>query len=213
MATKFPCIGVLGLLGFLASCSDPVPPASQGSATLHFNGPSMTAAMAGKMCSAGTHFTTVPSSFDSAKYTTGSTRPPAGDVLIDGEQGRQFSCSVKASGDKFVVGGQLNIPAFDKDMKPLPIPTQISFGTTIGKDESGATGTLSVADNDSGGAVYQATGCSYSVKADATTNKKLAIDAGKIWGSVTCPDIGDPSVPNSSCTIDSGYFILENCDQ
>ena len=127
MGPKFPSIAVLGLLGFTASCSDPVPPASQGSATIHFNGPNMEAAMAGKMCSAGTHFTTAPSTYDSAKFTTGSNRPT--DVLVDGEQGRQLSCSVKASGDKFVVSGLLNIPAFDKDMKPLPRPRPLVRGT------------------------------------------------------------------------------------
>jgi hypothetical protein len=211
MAPKFPSIGVLGLLGFLASCSDPVPPASQGSATLHFNGPSPMAVMEGKMCQAGTHFTTAPSTYETAQYTSGTTRPS--DVLVDGEQGRQFSCSVKASGDKFVVSGSMNIPAFDKDKKPLPIPTIVSLSTTIGKDESGAPGTLSISDDPTGGSVYRSTACIFSVKPDTGANKKLAIDAGKIWGSVTCPDIANQGATSSSCTIDSGYFILENCDQ
>jgi hypothetical protein len=210
MATKFPCITVLGLLGFLASCSDPVPPASQGSATLHFNGPTMDAVMAGKMCQAGTHYTTAPSTYEVTQYTSGTTRPK--DVIIDGEQGRQFSCSVKASGDKFVVQGQLNVPAFDKDMKPVPIPTIIQVGTTIGKGQADATGNVVISDNDTGGASYSSTACVFSVKSDAT-NAKLAIDAGKVWGQVTCPSVSDSSVPNSSCQIDSGYFILENCDQ
>jgi hypothetical protein len=209
MAPKFPCIGVLGLLGFVASCSDPVPPASQGSATLHFTGISPEATMAGKMCQAGIKFVTAPSTYEASEYTSGTTRPK--DTVIDGEQGRQFSCSVKASGDKFVVNGSMNVPAFDKDKKPLNIPTQIRVSTTIGKDESGATGMVVVSD-DTIGSTYQSSTCTFSVSHDMGANAKLAIDAGKVWGSVNCPDIGDPQATASSCTL-VGYFILENCDQ
>ena len=208
MAPKFPCIAALGL-GFLASCSDPVPPASQGSVSLHFSGPSAAASMAGKMCQAGNHYSNAPSAFDSAQYTTGTSRPK--DTIVDGEQGRTLSCSVKPSGDKFVVNAQLNVPAFDKDKKPLLNATIIQLGTTIGKDESGATGSVVVSDNDTV-ATYTSSTCTYSVKADMTVNAKLAIDAGKIWGSVDCQDMGDPKVPSSSCVV-SGYFVLENCDQ
>ena len=214
MARKFPCIAALGLLGFLASCSDPVPPASQGSASIHFNGPNMADAAAGKMCPPGTHWANAPTAQTADQQTTGATRPK--DTIKDGEQGRDFKCSVVASGDKFAVSGTMKVPAFDKDMKQLPLPTQIQITRlTIGKGESGATGSLSVADFPSAGNFYQSqsSDCVFSVQSDPTTNKMLAVDAGKIWGKVTCPSVNDPSDPSSSCAIDLGYFILENCDQ
>jgi hypothetical protein len=216
MAPKFPCIGAVGLVGFLASCSDPVPPASQGSASIHFQGPSMEAAAAGKQCPAGVHFADAPSAFTTQQRTTGASRPTDANkqsiIAVDGEQSRQFQCSVVASGDKFSVSGSMNVPAFDKDMKPIQIPTQIQLSTTIGKGESGAMGRLAVSDNATAGNFYQATDCLFSVKSDAA-NPKLNIDAGKMWGSVTCSNFTLPDDPSSSCVIDSGYFILENCDQ
>jgi hypothetical protein len=125
-----------------------------------------------------------------------------------------LQCGVVPSGDKFAVSAEINVPAFDKDNQPLQIPTQIRLRTTIGKDESGAPGTLIVADSATGGFSYQSTACMFSVKADAATqNSKLAIDSGKAWGSVTCSSIEDLRSPSSSCTVDVGYFILENCDQ
>jgi len=211
MAPKFPCIGALGLLGLLASCSDPVPPASQGSASIHFAGPNMADAAAGKRCPAGVHYADAPTALTADQRTTGSTRPK--DTIIDGEQSRAFTCSVVASGDKFSVNADITIPAFDKDMKQLPLPTRIQLQTTIGKDQSGATGSVGVGDDVSGGVFYQGSGCVFSVMKDATTNAKLGIDVGKAWGSVTCPSITDAKDPSSSCGVDVGYFILENCDQ
>jgi hypothetical protein len=211
MAQKFPCIGALGLLGFLASCSDPVPPASQGSASIHYNAPTPAAQMMMKMCSAGTHWAHAPSTFNSEQFTTGTNR--SDDVVVDGELGRKFSCSVKANGDKFVVNGEMSVPAFDKDNKPLPVNTLIRINIpTIGKDDSAAVGSLVTSDNETVSS-YQSTECTFSVKADATTNKKLAVAEGKIWGSVNCQDLQDKGSTSSSCTIDIGYFILENCDQ
>lgn len=211
MAPKFPCIGVLGLLGFLASCSDPVPPASRGSASIHFQGPSMAAAAAGKQCPPGVHNADAPSTQLSEQRTTGNSRPA--DIIIDGEKSRTFGCSVVPSGDKFVVDGHMIVPAFDKDNKQLTVPTQIRVHTTIGKDETGAKGTLSVGDDATAPQVfYQSDACAFSVKA-GTNNTKLAVDAGKIWGSVTCDSISDLQNPTSSCQVDVGYFILENCDQ
>jgi hypothetical protein len=149
----------------------------------------------------------------SIDQTTGQSRPK-GDVVIDGEQGRHFSCSVKPSGDGFAVAGDMNVPAFDKNKMPLQIPTQITISIpSIAKDQSGAMGTLLVADNDSAGVGLRSDTCLSSVKADATTNKSLAIAPGKIWGSVTCTNLRDQRDPASSCDVDVGYFVMENCDQ
>jgi hypothetical protein len=167
--------------------------------------------MAGKLCAPGVHWANAPTAFTSAQMTTGASRPK--DTIIDGEQSRQFACSVVPSGGKFVVSATINVPAFDKDNLPLPIPTQIRLATTIAQDESGASGSLTVSDNDTAGISYQSTVCTFSVKSDPSSNSKLAIGVGKAWGSVTCPNLADDKSPSSSCTVDIGYFILENCDE
>jgi hypothetical protein len=208
MALKFRCIAALGLLGLSASCSDPVPPASQGSASIHVQTP----ATPGVSCGPGVHTANAPTAQMSQDQTSGQGRPK--DVVIDGEQGRHFSCSVKPSGDGFVVAGDMNVPAFDKNKMPLPIPTQITISIpSIAKDQSTAMGTLLVADNDSAGAGLRSDTCVYSVKPDTTVNRQLGIGPGKIWGSVTCTNLKDPRDPGSSCDVDVGYFVMENCDQ
>jgi hypothetical protein len=189
--------------------TDPIAPASQGSATIHFQGPSMDAIASGKLCPPGVHFANAPSSYDSAQFTTGISRAP--NVLVDGENGVSFSCKVLPAGDKFSVTADISSPAFDKNGKALSIPTQIELSTIIGAGESGASGSLTVADDQTGGATYTSGACIFSVQADANADKKLAIGAGKAWGKVTCPSFDDPSAPLSSCTVDFGYFILENC--
>jgi hypothetical protein len=197
--------------GSTGSCPTPqgciVAPASQGSASIHLGN----AETAGVSCGPGVHWVNAPTSFISTDLTTGQGRPR--DIVVDGEQERHFACVVRASGDKFVVSASMNVPAFDKDHNPLQIPTRIQLATTIGKDESGASGSLVVADNEMAGAAYQSQACLYSVKADLTQDRNLAIDKGKAWGSVTCPSLRDPKDPASSCVVDIGYFILENCDQ
>jgi hypothetical protein len=189
----------------------PVPPASQGSVTIHFADPSQQAVMAGKQCAAGVHFANAPTTFDSAQYTTGTTRPS--DVIVDGEKGRSLACKVAPKGDKFEVSATFQVPAFDKDARPLPIPTRVQLETTIGSGESGAPGTLMVADNATGEDTYESKACAFSVQPDVALNKKLAIGAGKAWGSVACPNYESMQSPSSSCSVDIGYFILENCIQ
>jgi len=171
----------------------------------------MEAAAAGKVCPAGVHYADAPTTFTADQRTAGSSRPK--DTIVDGEMSREFTCSVVQNGDKFAVSGSMNVPAFDKDNHQLSIPTQIQLKTTIGKDESGAMGSLTVADEATAGIFYQSTACTFSVKSDSQNNSRLAIDSGKAWGSVICPSVGVPSDPSASCSVDVGYFILENCAQ
>ena len=106
------------------------------------------------------------------------SRPPgsgrAKDIVIDGEQGRHFSCAVKPSGDTFAVTGDMNVPGLRQDTKmPLPIPTRITLSIPFNRKrpEPAPWEALSVADNEGAGAALQSTTCLFSVKADATTNK------------------------------------------
>lgn len=205
--------GTSGAGGTASACaplleSCPALPASQGSASIHVQGPSMEAVAAGKQCAPGVHFADAPSAFTSDERTTGSTRPH--DTIVDGESSAQFACSVVPSGDKFAVSGQINIPAFDKDNHPLSIPTQIRVSTTLGKDDTGAPGALSVSDSSTAGISYQANECTFTVKPDVQ-DPKLGIGPGKAWGRVICPNLADLQDPSSSCSVDVGYFILENC--
>jgi hypothetical protein len=110
------------------------------------------------------------------------------------------------------VSAQLKSPAVDMNGAPLLVATQIQLTTTIGKDETGISGALDVADDASGGVLYRSSACTFSVKPEGL-NTHLAIDAGKVWASVMCQDFSDALDPSSECTVDLGFFVLENCQQ
>jgi hypothetical protein len=185
-----------------------VPPASQGSFSIHFQLADIDASNRAELCLPGAHWTNAPPAPSIDRQTTGSTRAP--NPLVDGEGGVQFSCKVLPEGDRFSVTADLSAPVLGNDAQPSPIAMRIKLTTRIGPGENGASGSLTVADFDTAWMPYTSDACSFSVMA-TSTDKKLAIDAGKAWGKVTCPTFDDPGVPQAKCSVDVGYFILENC--
>jgi hypothetical protein len=184
----------------------PRTPPSRAEATIHYGLP----ADMNKRCPPDRHFTNIPSVTSIELQTSGSMR--AGSMAVDGENGDEVVCSVKPNGASFDVSAQLRCHAIDPRGAPLPVPTQLQLTTTISKDASAARGSLSIAEDSTAGNFYRSDDCSFSVQPSAM-NPMLAIDSGKVWGSVLCSKAIDPSDPSGECNIDVGYFVLENCSQ
>jgi hypothetical protein len=55
--------------------------------------------------------------------------------------------------------------------------------------------------------------CTFSVQSQP--GEQLGVAAGRIWASIVCPRIKDPtsSNPNEACAITEGYVVVENCSQ
>ncbi|HKQ68842.1 MAG TPA: hypothetical protein VJT73_05860 [Polyangiaceae bacterium] len=203
MAWKSLCFSAFGLLGMLPACSDPVPPPSRAAAAIHIAGP-----ISGTgRCTPDAHFATVPHNPAGLARVTEST---IGDRSVDGEGGALVKCSVKPSGDKFVVEANLSVPALDPKGMPLN-NTIMTLSTTVGPEESGAAASFLLQDDHTESS-FTSSKCKVSVKKNAPTDG-LEIAPGKIWAAVTCTELKDQKDPESGCDLDSGYIVLENCDQ
>jgi hypothetical protein len=204
-AWKFSSRCALGLFGLVAACSDPVPPAAQGSASLYLT----TNPMPGVNCTPGVHWVNVPFVKGSGQQTYANLRPaPA----IDGQDQMAVSCSVKANGNAFDVSGSLKSPAIDNMGNPIN-PTVITIRTTITADQA-APGAVSILD-DRTSTPYSSEACMFSAHPVQPGIDKLEVAPGRFWGSITCPKFRDPASPdmNALCQITPGFVVLENCAQ
>jgi hypothetical protein len=200
MARMFACVGAVGLL-ILASCADPVAPAGQGVVSIHVG------LQAGTTCTPGPHWANVPFSASAGQRVSATEAGDATNRAVDGEAEMKVKCSVVPAGGKFKINADLSSPAPGSSSTA----TNIIFTTTIGPGEEGAPGTLSLLD-DKTATFFGSSTCTFSVK-PANGSEHLAIDAGKVWGSVTCTSFRDPGDPGAACSIDKGFFVLENCGQ
>ncbi|HEX9297074.1 MAG TPA: hypothetical protein VF881_14625 [Polyangiaceae bacterium] len=201
---KFPYLGAFGVLGFgLVACSDSAPPAPQGAISVHLQG-----SLSGGTCSPGAHWVNAPFNKAGTPLVDATTVQAR---AVDGENQMAVNCSVKPSGDKFSVNGEITSPAVDANNNPVD-PTIIHVTTTIGAGETAAKGSISLSDERTG-TFYSSSECTVSVVGTIMPNQ-LAVEAGKIWARITCLNVIDPSNndPGTRCEIDSGYFVLENCD-
>jgi hypothetical protein len=188
-----------GLSALLGSCSSPVPPASQGSVSVALVGP----ADNGSKCPSSE---TLNIPFDANKKgatTTASSRPsPA----IDGEGGQTITCKVQASGAAFAVTGTLYSPSNG---------VTVEISVVIGAGQENVTGAVTVTDGANRFQIddrYTPSTCAFSVKPGAGENLNIA--AGRVWGKMTCTNLGIRSAPvGEACNLGNSYFILENCDQ
>jgi hypothetical protein len=211
-ARNVSCAFALSLLGLVASCSDPVPPAAQGSASLYVN--TVANPTAAAHCPAGVHWVDVPDATGQQNFP--NAKAP---VAVDGQNQMSVKCTVKDNGGSFSVSGTMAAPATNP-MTKMPASTNIAFSTTISADQT-APGSMSLQDwsmaspftstDDNGRA---APTCMFSVH-PLNSNDQLAIAAGRVWMSVTCPKFRDPQSPdlNEVCSISSGIIVLENCQQ
>jgi hypothetical protein len=78
---------------------------------------------------------------------------------------------------------------------------------SIATGDSSAPGSVSFQD-DASLVTYSSSQCVFSIQGGS-----LAVTAGRIWASVRCENLADPTQPDAACQMDNGYFVFENCAQ
>jgi hypothetical protein len=205
MAWKIAGIGVLGSAGFLG-CGDPVPPAAQAGISIHIQEyDPMDPNWGGKNCPPYRHWINVPYDHDrspsSQKQLTDANNATR---AVNNQDGDTVSCSVTPKGSGFSVTGKGSAYAeFDgRKYKPSTVHIRIP---EIREGDTNAKGSLTIQDDTSINQ-YSTELCSYSVQGSS-----FGVEAGKIWGSVTCDGLMDASVLEAACHVDTGFFVFENC--
>ena len=209
MARNVAGIGVLGGLCLMAACGDPVPPAAQAGISIHLQkyDPMTNPDHMGDTCPPSAHWVNVP--YDKDRMPTNQkqlTDANQSAKAVNNQEGNKVSCSVTPSGSGFAVKGDGNGYAESNGMKYNPSIITIRI-PAIAPGDTNKPGLVAVQDHASLN-TYQTDQCVFSVQGDS-----LGVDAGKIWGSVKCENIADPSTPGSACFIDAGFFKFENCAQ
>jgi hypothetical protein len=172
--------------------------AAQGSASLSLGSPSSV----GDTCP-NSHTINIP--YDASKLgptTTASSKPaPA----IDGVNGATVTCNVKQNGANFEVSGTLDSPSNG---------ATVEISVVIAAGQENVAGAVTVTDGANRMEIdnrYTPSACVFSVKAG--TGENLAIAPGRVWGKVTCTNLGQASGIGSACNLSSGFFSLESCGQ
>jgi hypothetical protein len=210
MARNIAGIGALGSLFLMAACGDPVPPAAQAGVSIHVQEyDTMLPDHKDHFCPPSRHWVNVPyeigkKPINQTQRTTATDRGP---IAVNNQDGNAVSCTVKPKGSDFDVTLHATGYAENDEMKKIqPSIVHIRI-PTIGPGDTSAQGVLSFQDSASL-VVYQSTQCVFSVQGD-----ERGIDAGKIWGSVSCELLADEKSPGAVCQLDTGYFVFENCAQ
>jgi len=204
MAWKIAGTGVS--LGMLLSCGDPVPPAAQAGISIHLQRYDPMDPVYGKTdCPPDRHWVNVP--YDKNRTPTSQaqlTDANQATRAVNNQDGNAISCSVQPSGGGFnVKGSGQGYAEFDgRKYKPSIVHIRIP---AIAEGDSNAKGTISIQD-DASLNPYTSDECSYSVQGG-----NFGVEAGKIWGSVTCQNLTDPKALNAACHVDTGFFVFENC--
>jgi hypothetical protein len=190
-----PALGLLPLL--VASCSDPVPPASQGAAIISLSSPGT-----------GTAVCNVQHPVIAPLPVAGSAAPSdttKGTIAIDGENGNLVTCAVVPVAGWYAVNAHIHADAPAGKFADITIES-----LTIGEGQSGVTGIVSVLDDRTQNPFQSpaSSPCTFSVSGGG-----LGVGPGKIWASVTCPGLLDRGSANGDMCKATGYFIFENCSQ
>jgi hypothetical protein len=189
--------GAAGSAGAAGIGGAPVPPASQGAASITF---ATADAPIVAMCPVP-HRATAPIPIAGSTTTTNASK---GTEAIDGQNGSLVTCAVT-----LVAGGYAVNALIHSEIGAAFADIAIS-NLTIAQGQSDARGTLSVLDDTTQYAYSSPTTipCTFSV-----VGSSLGIGPGKIWASVTCPSLIDRGSANSDQCKATGYFIFENCAQ
>jgi hypothetical protein len=198
-------VPVLGLVPLLTSCSDPVPPASQGAASIAFANPDDPTGTSTARCP-------VPHTSTAPILTAGNVRTTdvsKGSIAIDGENGNLVQCTVSPGGGGYNVYAKIHsdvTTAQGRQWSDIVISN-----LTIGAGGVDVPGMLTVMDNITDQIAYLSPStdpCKFTV-----TGGSLGIGGGKIWGKVACPTLKDPANAGGDKCKATGYFIFENCAQ
>jgi hypothetical protein len=183
----------------------PMPPAAQGAVSLHLT----ELADNTVQCSPGRQWVNAPSTpvLIQMQRTSGSE---IGTRAVDGVEGSRVGCAVHKSGDKFTFSA--DITTRRTDGTEVLHPTVLHFDASgIARNGPPAQGNVAVM-TDTTLANFTAEGCLFSVTPQGGASS-LDIDVGRIWASVTCAMLADPTSPGDGCQLDVGFLVFENCTQ
>jgi hypothetical protein len=212
MARNISGVVALAACGLLLSCGDPVPPAAQGSLSIHLSQPNDPDDPKAS-CSPSIHWVNVPYPRKKTQVQQTTELDPKVKA-VNGQDGNTVSCSVAPNGSDFKVSIDASAYAEDDDGKKLA-PTHVHITIPkIAKGQSGASGSFSFQDNFSSTTYSSQPNlpCSFSVQSMGDSDS-FGIEEGKIWGRMTCASVPDPKSPGSSCGVDTGFFVFENCSK
>ncbi|HMJ56312.1 MAG TPA: hypothetical protein VK540_29795 [Polyangiaceae bacterium] len=182
----------------------PVPPAAQGSVSLH-----VTEILTDlTRCSPGRQWVNAPST-PTPVQTQQTSDTVIGTRAIDGVDGSHVECVVQKSGDQFIFSADITTPRTDGTQALHP--TVLHFEASAIGPGGPAKGTVAVM-TDTTGANFADEQCSFSVTSQGSASS-LDIGAGKIWASVVCQQLTHPTEPNDLCRVDAGFLVFENCAQ
>jgi len=119
------------------------------------------------------------------------------DLVSNGENAAEITCTVQASGSAFTVSATLDEAA------NVRISTVLSADNTA---DAPADGSVTYASTNTGGNVYStaATPCKFWIDTDA----KQFVRAGEAWFTFSCDDIENQG---HVCGLDDSYVALRNC--
>jgi hypothetical protein len=176
-------------------------PAAQASVSLHLTDIEIGAAM----CVPGRQWVNAPSTptqLQSQQTSSNEIGPRA----VDGADGNSVACAVRNSGGgTFTFSGDTTTRRTDGTTALHP--TVLHFeANAIAPSGPPATGVVTLMNENTDGN-FVGDACSFSV----TSSGSLGIDTGKIWASVTCELLADPTSSGDGCRLDVGFLVFENC--
>ena len=182
-----------------------IPPAAQGSVSLHLTEFANNTAV----CSPGRQWVNAPSTPVQVQ-TQQTSGIDIGTRAVDGIDGSRVVCAVQKSGDKFTFSADITTRRLDG--ATVLHPTVLHFdASAIAPSGPAAEGNVAVM-NDTTSGNFTGEKCFFSVTPQGAATG-LDIDVGKIWASVTCEMLADPTSPGDGCQLDVGFLVFENCTQ
>lgn len=177
------CLVPVGLAA-LVGCSDPVPPTPRGAWTVSFIDP-------GIDCQHMGHNTQVGDVTSNQKKA----------VVVDGTAGADISCAVRAAGSGFNV----ELKAFEKDKGLIVSVDGITAAAT---EEAPAPGILSYVSGTTVDAYNSSSEDPCNFYFIPNSGQNIAV--GEVWFAFKCPAI---VADQSTCEIQQGYALFENCSE
>lgn len=180
----------------------PASPAAQASVSLHLTDSEIGAAR----CAPGRQWVNAPST-PTQLQSQQTSAAEIGPRAVDGQDGNHVTCTVRNSGDKFTFSADTTTRRTDGTN--VLHPTVLHFeANTISRTGPPATGIVTIMNENTDGN-FVGEGCTFSVSSGGS----LDVDAGKIWASVTCELLEDPTSAGDGCRLDAGFLVFENCAQ
>ncbi|MBX3181154.1 MAG: hypothetical protein KIT72_15270 [Polyangiaceae bacterium] len=179
------------LLGAAAwGCSDAVPPAAQGSFQATTKVPDTSVIPTGGRCQSS-----------GQQPGVGTPRPTEfndGGRVVDGEDRASVRCTVRRSGDQFVVEGSVKQGATSLFVKSADVDPVSRLGSAVVSLQ------------------FQATSYTWNTELPHCTLTVLGagepqVHSGAVWAKFDCPALQGKQLADY-CGV-SGVFVLENCEE